>query len=169
MILLAATLYGIGKTFFWPTTLAVVADQFPRGGALTMNVVSGTGLLAVGIAGAPFMGYLQDTHADVNLQAADPALHAQITQPRNSIFGEYNAINPDAVATLAPEKQAEIATVQAESQKDALRTIAFLPILMMIFFGAMALFFRSRGGYRPADIGAPAPARGEPRVAATHA
>ena len=29
-ILLAATLYGIGKTFFWPTTLGVVAEQFPK-------------------------------------------------------------------------------------------------------------------------------------------
>ena len=30
-ILLAATLYGVGKTFFWPTTLGVVAEQFPKG------------------------------------------------------------------------------------------------------------------------------------------
>jgi MFS family permease len=167
MILLAATLYGIGKTFFWPTTLAVVGDQFPRGGALTMNVVSGTGLLAAGIAGAPFMGYLQDTHADVNLQAADPALHSQITQPKSSIFGEYNAINPDAAGTLAPDKQTEIANVQAESQKDALRTIALLPVIMMVFFGAMALFFRSRGGYRPAEMGTPAPARAAEPLAAS--
>src|SRR3712207_8321000 len=27
MIFVAATLYGIGKTFFWPTMLGVVSDQ----------------------------------------------------------------------------------------------------------------------------------------------
>src|SRR5690606_26354236 len=27
----AATCYGVGKTFFWPTTLGVVAEQCPRG------------------------------------------------------------------------------------------------------------------------------------------
>ena len=33
MLLAAATLYGFGKTFFWPTTLGVVSEQYPRGGA----------------------------------------------------------------------------------------------------------------------------------------
>ncbi len=33
LIFAAATLYGVGKTFFWPTMLGVVAEQFPKGGA----------------------------------------------------------------------------------------------------------------------------------------
>ncbi len=28
----AATVYGVGKTFLWPTMLGVVAERFPRGG-----------------------------------------------------------------------------------------------------------------------------------------
>ncbi|MGB0409421.1 MAG: MFS transporter [Opitutales bacterium] len=32
MIFGAATLYGVGKTYFWPTMLGVVAEQTPRGG-----------------------------------------------------------------------------------------------------------------------------------------
>jgi len=43
----AATLYGIGKTFFWPTMLAVASEQCPRGGALTLNAVGGIGMIAV--------------------------------------------------------------------------------------------------------------------------
>ena len=35
VVFVAATLYGLGKSFFWPTTLGVVSEQFPRGGALT--------------------------------------------------------------------------------------------------------------------------------------
>ena len=37
MILVAATIYGLGKTFFWPTMLGVVAERFPKGGALTLE------------------------------------------------------------------------------------------------------------------------------------
>jgi xylose isomerase len=39
MILVAATVYGVGKTFFWPTMLGVVSEQCPRGGALTLNMI----------------------------------------------------------------------------------------------------------------------------------
>ena len=152
MILLAATLYGIGKTFFWPTTLAVVADQFPRGGAMTMNVVSGVGLLAVGIVGAPFMGYLQDRETDRNLAAASSALHAKVIEPKSSIFGNYQGLNAGLVAQATPEEQAVLTTVTTQSQKDALRTIALLPVLMLVFYVAVAMYFKSRGGYKPAEM-----------------
>ncbi len=59
-IFAAATLYGVGKTFFWPTMLGVVSEQMPRGGALTLNAISGIGMLAVGTLGAPYIGTLQD-------------------------------------------------------------------------------------------------------------
>ena len=55
-ILLAATLYGLGKSFFWPTMLGVAAEQFPRGGALTLNTLGGLGMLAVGVLGGPVPG-----------------------------------------------------------------------------------------------------------------
>ena len=56
VIFAAATLYGIGKTFFWPTTLGVVSEQFPKGGALTLNAIAGIGMLSVGIVGGPLIG-----------------------------------------------------------------------------------------------------------------
>lgn len=73
MILLAATLYAFGKTFFWPTMLGVVAERFPRGGAMTINTIAGVGMLSVGIVGAPFLGMIQDTAIDKNLAAYDQA------------------------------------------------------------------------------------------------
>ena len=36
-IFAAATLYGVGKTFFWPTILGLTSEQCPKGGALTLN------------------------------------------------------------------------------------------------------------------------------------
>lgn len=172
MILLAATLYALGKTFFWPTTLAVAADQFPRGGAMTLNAVGGVGMLAVGIAGAPFMGYLQDREIDQNLAVSAPALHQQLMEPKGSIFGGYQGLNTGEVEQLPPQEQQVVAQVTGESQKDALRTIAILPIIMLLFFGGLALYFRSRGGYRPAEIASgiePDAAEKEVQVAATQA
>ena len=152
MILVAATLYGVGKTFFWPTTLAVVADQSPRGGALTINLVSGVGLLAVGIVGAPFMGSLQDRAIDENLMEVSTELHAQVMVPRNSIFGDYEGIDMAAVEGLPDDQQQQIGTVTEESQKDALRLIALLPLLMMVCYIGLIFYFRSRGGYKPAEM-----------------
>ncbi len=37
VLFFAATLYALGKTFFWPTTLGVVSEQYPRGGALLIE------------------------------------------------------------------------------------------------------------------------------------
>ncbi|MAB15725.1 MAG: MFS transporter, partial [Roseobacter sp.] len=33
VILIFATVYGIGQSFFWPVTLGIVSEQFPQGGA----------------------------------------------------------------------------------------------------------------------------------------
>jgi hypothetical protein len=52
---IAATLFGIGKTFLWPTMLGVTAEQFPRGGALLLSLMGGAGMLSVGLV-LPIMG-----------------------------------------------------------------------------------------------------------------
>jgi MFS family permease len=51
----AATVFGVGKTFFWPTMLGVTAEQFPRGGALLLSLMGGAGMLSVAVA-IPIMG-----------------------------------------------------------------------------------------------------------------
>merc|ERR1712023_449437 len=51
VILIAATVYALGKTFLWSTTLGLVSEQFPKGGALTLNGVSAVGVLGMGILG----------------------------------------------------------------------------------------------------------------------
>jgi hypothetical protein len=72
-IFAAATLYGVGKTFFWPTMLGVVSEQTPKGGALTLNAISGIGMLAVGTLGFPYIGALQ---AEKAIEAS--AVHKQL-------------------------------------------------------------------------------------------
>src|SRR5439155_21296218 len=48
-LVIAATTYGLGKTFFWPTMLGVVSERFPRGGALTIGAVGGIGVFSAGL------------------------------------------------------------------------------------------------------------------------
>jgi hypothetical protein len=55
MAFAAATVFGIGKSFFWPTMIGVTAEQFPRGGALLISLMGGAGMLSVAVA-LPIMG-----------------------------------------------------------------------------------------------------------------
>ena len=51
----AATVFGVGKSFFWPTMIGVTAEQFPRGGALLISLMGGAGMMSVAVA-LPIMG-----------------------------------------------------------------------------------------------------------------
>jgi fucose permease len=51
----AATVFGVGKTFFVPTMLGLASEQLPRGGALLMSIMGGCGMLATAVA-LPLMG-----------------------------------------------------------------------------------------------------------------
>src|SRR4029453_10380688 len=76
-ILVAGTIYGIGKTFYWPTMLGVVGERYPKGGALTMGTIGGIGMLSAGLLGGPGIGYFQDKYASENLKAASPETYAE--------------------------------------------------------------------------------------------
>ena len=58
---LAATVFGAGKTFFWPTMLGVTAERFPRGGALLLAIMGGSGNLAAALI-LPLMGGWYDQY-----------------------------------------------------------------------------------------------------------
>ncbi|MFM8578742.1 MAG: MFS transporter, partial [Planctomycetaceae bacterium] len=49
--LAALGIYALGKTFFWPTMLAVVGDRFPQTGAIAMSIMGGIGMLSAGLMG----------------------------------------------------------------------------------------------------------------------
>jgi MFS transporter len=51
----AATLFGVGKTYYWPTMLGVTSERFPKGGALLMALMGGAGMLSIAIV-LPVMG-----------------------------------------------------------------------------------------------------------------
>jgi MFS family permease len=162
MILVAATLYGLGKAFFWPTTLGFVAEQFPRGGAVTLNLVAAVGMLAVGTVGSVMLGNVQDRNSERALIAHDAAHGTGLTaavlgQERSGIFGNYRGIDAGRLAALEPESQAAVYSLANQSKKQALRTVAVLPLVMLLTYLLLLGWFRLRGGYRAQTLPGPAP------------
>ncbi|MBW8885578.1 MAG: MFS transporter [Planctomycetia bacterium] len=71
-VLIAGTVYAMGKTFLWPTILGVVGERYPRGGALVMGAMGGVGMLSAGLLGGPMIGYKQDYYASKDLNHKAP-------------------------------------------------------------------------------------------------
>jgi hypothetical protein len=90
----AATLYACGKTFFWPTTLGVVSEQYPQGGALMLNAIAGVGMISVGVLGNPGIGILQDKGFEQRMVQEAPALFEQVTKHEPiGMLGPYNTLD----------------------------------------------------------------------------
>jgi hypothetical protein len=152
MILVAATLYGFGKTFFWPTMLGVVAEQFPKGGALTLNATGGVGMLGVGVVGAVFLGYIQDTSVSSKLLDTRPELAKQVLVEKQTVFGQIEAPDPEKKGLLPETQQQEITQIEATAKKEALFTVAIFPVIMFVCYLLLFLYFRSRGGYQQVHL-----------------
>ncbi len=150
----AATLYGIGKTFFWPTMLGVASEQSPKGGALTLNTLGGIGMLAVGILGAPFIGFLQESTATAQLKEDNPAVYQVVHTEKEYLLGNYDAIDPVKSAVVMEEgAQASLANANKAGQFAALGKMAAFPAFMFFCYVGMILYFRTKGGYKAVQIG----------------
>ncbi|MBI1345359.1 MFS transporter [bacterium] len=68
LCIVAATVYACGKTFLWPTMLAVASERFPKGGAVAIGMLGGVGMLSAGLLGGPAIGFKQDYFASHDLQ-----------------------------------------------------------------------------------------------------
>ncbi len=146
IIFAAATVYGFGKTFFWPTMLGVVAEQSPKGGALTLNATGGVGMLGVGVVGAVFLGYIQDTAIEGALQS-NPEIHARVVEEKTWVFGKLEAVNERKVESLPQEQRQVVADNAARAKQKALSTVAIFPGIMLVCYLILIGYFRSKGGY----------------------
>lgn len=70
----AATIFGVGVAFWWPTMLGITSERFPRTGALGLAVVGASGSFATAIAG-PIMGRISDYYG---VTQANPTLAGQV-------------------------------------------------------------------------------------------
>lgn len=64
MTFVAAAVFAIGVTFFWPTMLSFVAEYLPETGALGLSIMGGAGMFSVSLV-LPIMGSLMDNASPV--------------------------------------------------------------------------------------------------------
>ena len=153
LVVAAATIYALGKSFFWPTMLGVVSEQFPRGGALTINAIAGVGMISVGVLGGPFLGTLQDASLDSQLRRTSPTLHAIVAEPAQQKFGfNFQPLDKARIEALPAPDKAEIEKIVAETNQAVLARIAILPAIMFLCYVFLGFYFRQRGGYRQVEM-----------------
>jgi len=150
MLLAAATLYGVGKTFFWPTTLGLVSEQYPRGGALLLNAIAGVGMIAVGTIGSTAIGTIQDADYNRAVVQSMPAVHTQVVAEKQGLFSEYQFVDKSKFddAQLTDVQRTELQNLESQTKQHALTKIAVLPAIMCACYLGLVVFFLSRGGYR---------------------
>jgi MFS family permease len=171
-IFAAATLYALGKTFFWPTMLGVVSEQTPRGGALTLNAIAGIGMLSVGTLGFPFIGALQEGKQIKAVESSEVAakvpglvVDGSLSVTKSKAIYEvihYPAVDivamRDKIGLLPEEQKSEIAgqlaTVKGRANQGALANMAVFPAVMLAAYIMLFLYFRSKGGYKPVNLNA---------------
>jgi MFS family permease len=125
--LLAATVWGTGVCYMWPTMLASSNERFPRGGALLLGLMGTAGNLSIYFV-LPQMGAIFDrTKVEVAGGAA-------------------------AFKALEASGGPELERVLGLAAQMSFRYVAILPAILLVVFGAIWLHDRSKGGFKPEKL-----------------
>ena len=179
--MLALTVYAVGKTFFWPTMLAVASDRFPRTGAIAISLMGGIGMLSAGIVGGPGLGHAKDRFGGAELRTNAPELVTQYEAKEPSSWlgvfeakgidgkqlGAINEKLKNAREALAKEgvndpakglekltaEERKVVAASIAGDRKTLRVDSFIPATMAVIYLLLALWFRGIGGYRVLRIG----------------
>jgi hypothetical protein len=166
--MVALAVYAVGKTFFWPTMLAVVGDRFPRTGAVAMSIMGGIGMMSAGLLGGPGLGYAKDRFTAEHLMTTAPAVYEKYKAPVPSRFLFLDEVigldgtklsEAQTAAVKTPEQQI-VGEASIIGDRETLKADAFIPAVMAGIYLLLFLYFKSIGGYKPLRIEATAaPAR----------
>jgi MFS family permease len=103
----AATVWGIGVCFMWPTMLAIVSERFPNGGAMALGLMGFGGGMAIQFV-LPRMGAIFDS---AKAEAAGGA---------------------ERLAGLSPDAMTEVVRY---ASVESFRAVAIVPLLLLPVFG----------------------------------
>ena len=113
---LAATIWGIGVCYMWPTMLGIVSEGFPRGGAVAMGLMGFAGGMSIQFV-LPYMGSIFDR---AKAEAAGGV---------------------EKLAALSPEAMDQaVRFASAES----FQSVAFIPLLLCPVFALIWFFSGER-------------------------
>ena len=110
----AATVWGLGVCFMWPTMLAVAAEQYPRGGAWTIGLMGTAGSLSVYFV-LPQLGKIYD-------------------QAKIAAAGGQQA--------LAGLSGAELEAVTVSAARESFQVVAVFPAILLAVFGSLWAYQR---------------------------
>ena len=117
--ILAATVWGFGVCFMWPTMMASVAERYPRGGAFMIGLMGTAGSLSSYLV-LPQLGAVYD---GAKLDLAGGA---------------------EALAQLAGDA---LARIEDQAASASFATLAILPAVLLVVFGGIWLKER-KGAFR---------------------
>ncbi len=160
----ALAIYAVGKTFFWPTMLAVASDRFPRTGAIAISIMGGIGMMSSGLLGSPGLGYFKDRYAGEELRQASPELADKYQAGKTSeflpfIFPKATGLDGKLVGDIKAKKPEErtkdeqvVVDSDIKGDRRTLVTDSLIPATMAVIYLGLILYFKSIGGYKPVHL-----------------
>jgi MFS family permease len=136
-VFVAATVFGVGIAYFWPTMLGITSERFPKGGALLLGLMGGSGNLFIGLVTIPAMGWLHDHYTVENLPAA---LQEQVVL--------QGRVDEDRVMALDGQDKQSVDAARRTAASTTFRWVAALPVVLTMIFSGVLLHDRRKGGYK---------------------
>ncbi len=161
--LVALGIYALGKTFFWPTMLAVIGDRFPRTGAVAMSIMGGIGMMSAGLIGSAGLGYAKDRYAGEALKQAQVEIYDQYKAEKPSEFLFFSKVHGldgakvkeanDAVkAGKATKEQQLVVDASITGDRKTLVADSFIPGTMAVIYLLLFFYFKAIGGYKTVHL-----------------
>jgi MFS family permease len=178
--MVALTVYALGKTFFWPTMLAITGDRFPRTGAVAISIMGGIGMMSAGLLGSAGLGYAKDRFAGEALQTANAAIYNnyKAAQPSKFLkFSEAHGIdgkklgdvqgklakaredmaktgnqNPEAAMNALTPEERTVQEASISGDRHTLKADSAIPATMACIYLLLLIYFKSIGGYKTVHI-----------------
>jgi hypothetical protein len=122
--ILAATFWGCGVSYMWPTMLAMGSERFPRGGALLMGLLGTAGTLSIHFV-LPQMG---------------------------KVFDNKLAQLAGGSANLKFTSGPMLEQMKIVAARSSFRVVAILPVILLFVFGPLWLYDRAKGGFKAKKI-----------------
>ena len=123
LVIAAATIWGTGVCFLWPTMMASVSERYPRGGSWFIGLIGSAGAVAIYFL-LPVLGRIYDS---AMVESAGGA-------------SELAALR----SASTPEAAGQLTAIEAEAAPQAFEFVAQLPIVLLVLFGAIWLYDRRK-------------------------
>jgi MFS family permease len=117
--LLAATVWGVGVCYMWPTMLATASERYPRGGSFFIGLMGSAGALSITFV-LPQLG---------------------------AIFDRAKQDFAGGIEAFSVLEGAELDAALTSAAQTTFQSVAVLPLLLLVVFGLIWWRDRAKGGY----------------------